>query len=360
MVKNNYPLPLIAQLVDKLKETKMFIRMNLRWGYNNIHIKEGDEWKATFICHHSAFEPLVVFFSLCNSSSTFQIIMNKILADMENVVVVYIDDIMIFTKTDDLKKYDEIILEVLHHLEENDLNIKPEKYTFCTTEVDFLRMIVGEDGIKMDQEKVKAVLDWPAPLNIKGVRSFLGLANFYWRFIQNYTQVARPLNDLLKKDVIFKWKEAQQHAFDMLKEKFTTAPILAYPENDCQFYLECNTSNYITGAVLSILKEDKWHPVTYHSHSMFPEEWNYLIAHKEMLSVIRALEIWRHYLKGAKYKFEVWNDHQNLQWFMTRQDLNRRQACWVQYLSRFNLKWLYKAGVIMEKQMLYQDMKITW
>ena len=179
MVKNNYPLPLIAQLVDKLKETKMFIRMNLRWSYNNIHIKEGDEWKATFICHHSAFEPLVMFFSLCNSPSTFQIIMNKILADMEDVVMVYIDDIMIFTKTDDLKKYDEIILEVLHHLEENDLNIKPEKYTFCTTEVDFLRMIVGEDGIKMDQEKVKAVLDWPAPLNIKGVRSFLGLANFY-------------------------------------------------------------------------------------------------------------------------------------------------------------------------------------
>ena len=163
MVKNNYPLPLIMQLVDKLQGTKMFTKMDLRWGYNNIHIKEGDEWKATFICHHGTFKPLVMFFGLCNSPSIFQMMMNEIFTDMEDVVVVYIDDIMIFTKTDNLKEHDKIMLEVLRCLEENDLYIKPEKCTFRTTEVDFLEMIVGKDGIKMDQEKVKAVLDWPAP-----------------------------------------------------------------------------------------------------------------------------------------------------------------------------------------------------
>ena len=157
----------------------MFTKMNLRWDYNNICIKEGDEWKAAFLCHHGAFKPLVMFFGLCNSLSTFQTMMNEIFTDMEEVVVVYIDDIMIFTKMDDLKKHNKIVLEVLHCLEENDLYIKPEKCTFCTTEVDFLRMIVGKDGIKMDQKKVKAILDWPAPSSIKGVRSFLGLANFY-------------------------------------------------------------------------------------------------------------------------------------------------------------------------------------
>ena len=183
MIKNNYPLPLIAQLVNKLQGTKMFTKMDLRWGYNNIRIKEGDEWKAAFICHRSAFKPLVMFFGLCNSPSTFQMMMNKIFADMEDVVVVYIDDIMIFIRTDDPKEYDKIVLEVLYRLEENDLYVKPEKCTFQTTEVDFLGMIVGKDGIKMDQEKVKAVLDWPAPSNVKGVRSFLGLANFYRRFI---------------------------------------------------------------------------------------------------------------------------------------------------------------------------------
>ena len=147
--------------------------MDLRWGYNNIHIKEGDEWKAAFICHHGTFESLVMFFGLCNSPSTFQTIMNKIFADMEDVVVVYIDNIMIFTKTDDPKKHDKNMLEVLHHLEENNLYVKPEKCTFCTTEIDFLRMIVGKNGIKMDQEKVKAILDWPVPLSVKEVRSFL-------------------------------------------------------------------------------------------------------------------------------------------------------------------------------------------
>ena len=313
MVKNNYPLPLIVQLVDKLQGTKMFTKMDLRWSYNNICIEEGDEEKAAFIHHHGTFEPLVMFFGLCNSPSTFQTIMNEIFTHMEDVVVVYVDNIIIFTKTDDLKKHDEIILEVLCCLEENDLYVKSEKCTFCTTEVNFLGMIVGKDGIKMDQEKVKAILDWPAPLNIKGVRSFLSLANFYQRFIQDYTQVVRPLNDLLKKDVVFEWKEAQQHVLDMLKEKFMTASILAYPDNDCQFCLECDASNYATGAVLSILKEDKCHLVTHHFHYMSPEEWNYPITDKEMLSVIRALEIWRHYLEGAKHKFEVWKDHQNLQ-----------------------------------------------
>ena len=287
----------------------MFTKMDLRWGYNNICSKEGDEWKAAFICHSGAFEPLVMFFGLCNSPSTFQTMMNEIFTDVEEIVVVYINDIMIFTKTDDLKKYNEIMLEVFHHFEENGLFVKPEKCTFCTTEVDFLRMIMEKDGIKMDEEKVKAALNWLAPSNIKGVRSFLELANFYQRFIQNYGQVVRSLNDLLKKDVVFKWKEAQQHTFDTLKEKFMTVSVLAYPDNDCQLRLEYDASNYATEEVLSILKENKWHPVAYHSHSMSPEEWNYPIADKEMLSVIRTLEIWRHYWEEAKYEFKVWNDH---------------------------------------------------
>ena len=113
----------------------------------------------------------------------------------------------------------------------------------------------------------------------------------------------------------------------MLKLHFTTAPILAFPDIDCVFHLESNASNYATGAVLSIEKEDVWHPVTFSSHSMMPQEWNYLIADKEMLSVVQALEQWHHYLEGARHQFEIWNDHANLQWFMQRQDLNQQQAC---------------------------------
>jgi transposase InsO family protein len=157
------------------------------------------------------------------------------------------------------------------------------------------------------------------------------------------------LNDLTKKDTPFAWKEAQQTAFDTLKNRFTTAPILAYPDNDRVFRLETDASNFATGAVLSIEQNGKWHPVAFSSHSMSPEERNYPVADKGMLSVIRSLEQWRHYLEGAHHEFEIWNDHANLQWFMKHQDLNRRQARWAQYLSRFNFKWLHKAGSTMGK-----------
>jgi transposase InsO family protein len=348
-VKNNYPLPLISQLVDKLKGSKWFTKIDLRWGYNNVRIKEGDEWKAAFVCHRGSFEPVVMYFGLCNSPATFQTMMNEIFSDMADVMVIYIDDLMIYTKTDNIQEHEKLVKKVLKRLEEHDLFAKPEKCTFRVKEVEFLGMIVSREGIKMDDSKVKAIREWPTPKTVRGVRSFLGLANFYRRFIEGYAQVARPLNDLTKKDTPFAWKEAQQTAFDTLKNRFTTAPILAYPDNDRVFRLETDASNFATGAVLSIEQNGKWHPVAFSSHSMSPEERNYPVADKEMLSVIRSLEQWRHYLEGAHHEFEIWNDHANLQWFMKHQDLNRRQAKWAQYLSRFNFKWLHKAGATMGK-----------
>jgi hypothetical protein len=231
-VKNNYPLPLISQLVDKLKGSKWFTKIDLRWGYNNVRIKEGDEWKAAFVCHRGSFEPVIMYFGLCNSPATFQTMMNEIFSDMADVMVIYIDDLMIYTKTDNIQEHERLVRKVLKRLEEHDLFAKPEKCTFGVKEVEFLGMIESREGIKMDDSKVKAIREWPTPKTVRGVRSFLGLANFYCRFIEGYAQVARPLNDLTKKDTPFAWKEAQQTAFDTLKNCFTTAPILAYPDND--------------------------------------------------------------------------------------------------------------------------------
>ena len=156
-INNNYPLSLIRQLVDKLQGEKLFTKIDQRWGYNNVWIKEGNEWKAAFVCFYGAFEPLVMYFGLCNSPTTFQAMMNEIFIDMDDMVVVYINDLMIFTKTDNQAEHNQIVLEVLRHLKENNLFVKPGKYMFCTTEVDFLGMIVGCDSIKMDQSKVKAI-----------------------------------------------------------------------------------------------------------------------------------------------------------------------------------------------------------
>ena len=167
-------------------------------------------------------------------------------------MVIYIDDLMIYTKTDNIQEHERIIKKVLKHLKEHDLFTKPEKCTFSVKEVEFLGMIVSREGIKMDDSKVKAIKEWPMPKMVRGVRSFLGLANFYCRFIEEYAQVTRPLNDLTKKDTPFAWKEAQQMAFNTLKLHFTTLHILAYPDNDRVFCLETDASDFATGAVLSI------------------------------------------------------------------------------------------------------------
>ena len=174
MVKN-YPLPLISQLVDKLKGCKLFMKMDLQWGYNNVLIHEGDEWKAVFTTHKGSFEPLVMYFGLCNSPATFQKMMNEIFHNMLDVCVVYINDLMIFTPTDNQEEHDRIVLEVLRRLRDNDLFVKPEKCHFRVTEVDFLGMIISHDRIKMDPEKVNAILKWPEPTNVKQVCAFLGL-----------------------------------------------------------------------------------------------------------------------------------------------------------------------------------------
>jgi hypothetical protein len=207
-VKNNYPLPLISQLVDKLKGSKWFTKIDLRWEYNNVRIKEGDECKAAFVCHRGSFEPVVKYFGLCNSPATFQTMMNKIFSDMADVMVIYTDDLMIYTKTDDIQEHERLVKKVLKRLEEHDLFAKPEKCIFGVKEVEFLGMIVSTEEIKMDDSKVKAIREWPTPKTVRGVRSFLGLANFYRRFIEGYAQVTRPLNDLTKKNTPFTWKEA--------------------------------------------------------------------------------------------------------------------------------------------------------
>ena len=165
-----------------------------------MRIKEGDEWKAVFTMPEGSFEPTVMFFRLTNSSATFQAIMNKLLRDLINMgkVAVFIDDVIVGTETEE--GYNELVAEVIRRLEENDLYMKPEKCKWKVKEVEFLGVVIGLEGIKMEKEKVKGVLEWPTPRCIKDVQKFLGLANYYFRFIEGFAMVARLLHDLVKKD----------------------------------------------------------------------------------------------------------------------------------------------------------------
>ena len=244
-IKNNYPLPLISQLVDKLKGCKLFMKMDLWWGYNNVQIHKGNEWKAAFTRHKGSFEPLVMYFGLCNSPATFQKMMNEIFHNMLDVCVVYIDDLMIFTSTDNQEEHDKIVLKVLRRLCDNDLFVKPEKCRFRVTEVNFLRMIVSCDGIKMDPEKVNAILKWPEPMNVKQARAFLGLGNFYRHFIEDYAIISRPMGD-----IIFNFGDKEKALFEALKAAFMTAPMLQYPDQNRKFCLKTDVSEFAVGGVI--------------------------------------------------------------------------------------------------------------
>jgi hypothetical protein len=203
----------------------------------------------------------------------------------------------------------------------------------------------------MDPGKVSAVRDWPTPTTLRDVRAFIGFSNFYRRFIKDFSSIARPLHDLTKKDVPWQWHAEQQHAFDTLKEKFCQEPILKVYDPELETRVEVDASGYATGGILSQKYSDGlWHPIAYRSSSMSKEEHNYEIYDREMLGCIRALEDWRHYLEGIS--FEIVTDHKNIEWWASMRDLNRRQARWTLYLSRFSFKITYRKGELMQADAL--------
>ena len=188
-------------------------------------------------------------------------------------------------------------------------------------------VVIGLEGIKMEEEKVKGVLEWLTLKCVKDMQKFLELANYYRQFIEGFTIVARPLYDMVKKDKKWEWMEKQERAFKELKEWFTKELVLAAPDIDKQMRIEVNTSDYVTGEVLSMECEDGlWRPVVFLSKSLNETERNYEIHDKEMLTIIKGLEAWRHLLERVQSKFEIWIDHKNLEYFMKVQKLNRRQA----------------------------------
>ena len=282
---------LISDLVDSIGKKKVFTKMDLRWGYNNVRIKERDEWKAAFSMPEGSFEPMVMFFGLTNSLATFQAMMNDLLRDLvvEEKVVVFIDDVMIAMKTEE--GHDEIVEEVLRRLEENDLFVKLEKCVWKVREVEFLGVIIGEDRVRMEKEKVQGVVEWLVPKSMKDVQKFLGLANYYRQFVKDFAKIAKPLHKMTRKETKWNWGERQQKAFEELKERFMTEPVLVTPDLDKEMRVEADASDFAIGGVLSMKCEnERWRPVAYISKLLNEAERNYEIHDKEMLAIIQCLE----------------------------------------------------------------------
>src|SRR5882672_595565 len=348
MIKNAYPLPLIPDILNTVSgaKAKYFTKVDIRWGYDNVRIKDGDEWKVAFQTNRGLFKPLAMFFGLTNSPVKFQTMMNDIFQELinEGVVVIYMDDILIFG-SQTKEEHHAIIVWVLDIFHKHWLYLKANKCTFGQPMVEYLGLILSEGFLEMDPIKVAGVCDWSTLRNVTKVQSFIRFVNFYWRFIQDFLHMAKPLHQLTKKGEAWKWAEDEWKAFKELKWLITSTPILVQPNQSAQFRLETDTSSYTTGAVLSQLcKDDKWNPVGFTSKSLSSAERNYEIHNKELLSGVRGLEEWRHILEGTKHTIEVLNNHRNLTYFRESQNLNHRQARWSLFLSRFDFSLIHRPG----------------
>ena len=342
--KDKYPLPLISDLLDSPRKAKVFTKIDLRHAYHLVRIAPGDEWKTSFRTRYGSFEWLVMPFGLTNAPAAFQRFLNTIFADLLDVfVVIYLDDILIFSA--DEKEHVHHVSEVLRRLRQHGLFANGKKCTFHTDSVDYLGHIIGSDGLKMDSEKVKVILDWPEPRKVKDVQSFLGFANFYRRYIFNYSDIVVPLTRLTRKSSVWNFDDKCRLAFNTLKEAFTTAPVLSHWKPDRQIIVETDASDYALAAILSIQEsDDSVHPVAYLSRTFSGAELNYDVHDKELLAIFEAFKSWRHYLEGPAFPIDVVTDHKNLEYFSTTKILSRRQARWSEYLSAFNMVVRFRPG----------------
>lgn len=344
-IKNRYPLPLISSAFELLQGAKVFTKLDLRNAYHLVRIREGDEWKTAFNTPSGHYEYLVMPFGLTNAPAVFQALVNDVLRDMLNIFMfVYLDDILIFSP--DEQSHILHVHQVLQRLLDHQLFVKAEKCEFHVPTVSFLGFIVSEGNIQMDPAKVKAVSEWPTPGSRKEVQRFLGFANFYRRFIRNFSSIAAPLHALTSPANRFQWNPQADQAFMTLKERFTSAPILVLPDPHQQFVVEVDASDVGIGAILSQRsKEDnKMHPCAFLSSKLSPAERNYDVGNRELLAIKVALEEWRHWLEGVEQPFLVWTDHKNLQYLRTAKRLNSRQARWSLFFNRFHFTLSYRPG----------------
>lgn len=342
-IKDRYPLPLINELHDRLQGATIFTTLDMRGAYNLIRMKPGEEWKTAFRTRYGLYEYQVMPFGLTNAPASCQRMINDQLHEYLDVfVVAYLDDILIYSKTE--AEHIQHVRKVLEKLRIAKLLLKPEKCEFHQEETHFLGFIVGRHGVRMDPIKVEAVLSWPTPGTVKEVQSFLGFANFYRRFIKNYSAVAKALTDLTKKDQDWQWTDQAQKAFQELKDHFTSAPVLATYDPELQIVMETDASDFALGACLSQKHDKQLRPIAYHSRTFSPAELNYDVHDKELLAIVAACKQWRHYLEGAKHVVQIWTDHKNLTSFTSTKILNRRQVRWSEELSTLKFNITYRKG----------------
>jgi len=336
-IKNKYPLPRIEDLFDQLKGVCVFSKIDLRSGYHQLRIKPSDIPKTAFTTRYGLYEYTVMSFGLTNAPAYFMYLMNKVFMEyLDKFVVVFIDDILIYSKTEE--EHEEHLRLVLQKLREHQLYAKLSKCDFWLKEVSFLGHVISNGGVAVSPKNVADVLKWSPPQTVGEIRSFLGMAGYYRRFIEGFSSIAKPMTALLEKGKPFKWNEQCQASFEELKKRLTTAPILTLPDVTKSFSIYCDASKQGLGCVL--MQEGK--VIAYASRQLKKHEVNYPTHDLELAAVVHSLKIWRHYILG--HKCDIYTDHKSLKYIFTQNDLNLRQRRWLELIKDYELEIHYHPG----------------
>jgi hypothetical protein len=336
-IKNKYPLPRIDVLFDQLVGAKVFSKIDLRYGYHQIKIRASDIPKAAFSTRYGLYEFLVMSFGLTNAPAYFMYLMNSVfMPELDKFVVVFIDDILVYSKNKE--EHVGHLHVVLQRLREHRLYAKLSKCDFWLKEIKFLGHTISQAGIAVDPDKVQEVMNLKPPTTVRLIRSFLGLAGYYRRFIPDYSRIAKPITELLKKEAKFVWGQKCEDAFHALRQHLTTAPVLAQPDSSKPFDVYCDASGTGLGCVL--MQDNR--VIAYASRALRPHEQNYPTHDLELAAVVHALKMWRHYLMGTHCN--ILTDHKSLKYIFTQADLNMRQRRWLELIKDYDLEVHYHSG----------------
>jgi hypothetical protein len=336
-IKNKYPLPRIDILFDQLTGARVFSKIDLRSGYHQIRIRPEDIPKTAFTTRYGLFEYLVMSFRLTNALAHFTYLMNSVfMPDLDKFVVVFIDDILIYSKNEE--EHAQHLRVVLTRLREHQLYAKFSKCVFWLEEIQFLGHVLSARGIAVDPSKIKDILEWKPPTTVHQVRSFLGLAGYYRRFIPDFSKLVKPITSQLKNETKFNWSLKCNEAFEKLKTLLTTAPVLAQPDINKPFDVYCDASGSGLGCVL--MQEGR--VIVYASRQLRRHEEHYPTHDLELAAVVHALKIWRHYLLGKVC--HIYTDHKSLKYIFTQSELNMRQRRWLELIKDYELEIHYHPG----------------
>ena len=335
-IRNQYPLLRIDELFDQLQGSRVYSKIDLRSGYHQLRVQESNVPKTAFRTRYGHYEFLMMPFGLTNAPADFMDLMNRVFQPYLDRFIVFIDDILVYSGSSE--EYSEHLRIVLHTLRERQLYAKLSTCQFWLDRVAFLGHVTSVERVSVDPKKIEAVVNWKPPKNVSEVRSFLGLAGYYRKFVEGFSTIAAPLTKLTRKDVKYDWLDAYQQSFNELKGRLTSAPVLALPNGRDGFVVYSDASRQGLGCVL--MQNNR--VIAYASRQLKKHEENYPTHDLKLAAVVFALKIWRHYLYGVPCR--IFTDHKSLQYIFTQKELNLRQRRWLQLIMDYGCAIDYYPG----------------